>query len=456
MEVYVGANGFYAIPDIVADFKNREARRNYNRELPKAKKYIERLKRSPRARRQFADLREKPEKCPRCGSKKVIWWGAYPRKIRSYLSKKRKTIRVKRYKCKRCKSTGSLLPRYLCRYRRYSNKALRDMVDSKLWSYTGYRKVAKWRRIHGSSHTTIIREMIRLAPLCRVALKNIICRFSRIISIDEVYFRWVKGRYFMGLVAVDARYGRIVLERTYALAGKKGEKFGDIASEDIAATKTDGIKRFIDELLAMVAPKVIITDDNACYSSILDEINKYRGTEERIKHQLCTLHVKWNINRHFKGFRAIALAPKFEELRVEFMAVFEANTLEKANMLLNAVLRREYEFKGTAVEGVFSYLSKNRERLFPYLKYGLNRTNNPVEFYNSFVKRFQHISRKFSSVRGIKSLLSVFALFYNFMPKMEGRNKGKSPFQLAKWNHRIDMYTFIGYPQCLDSRMSEG
>lgn len=449
MEIYVDENGFYAIPDIVEDFKNNKERRQYQKDLKETKKQVGKLNKSPRGRRQIKELKERPGKCPLCGSKKIIRWGSYDRGVRSYLSKKVRSITVKRYRCSRCKTTGSILPRFLCRYRRYSNKAMRDMVDAKLWFYAGYRKVGKWRRIHGSSHTTVIREIIKMAQICRIGLRSVSCRFSSIVSIDEVYFRKVRGTYYMCLVGVDSRYGRIVFERTYALPSKKGEEFGDIACEDIAKTKTEGMKRFIEELLTIVSPKVIITDDNSSYSAIINEINKYRPIEDKIKHQLCTFHVKWNINKRFQGFRTIKLAPKFEALRKQLMDVFDTNSFDRANILLDVVLTREYEFKGTAVEEVFMYLRKNREILFPYLKYGLNRTNNPAEFYFSFVKRFQHVSRKFTSFRGISGLLSVFALFYNFMPKMEGRNKGKTPFMMAGWGRKLDMYEFLNYPACV-------
>jgi len=101
------------------------------------------------------------------------------------------------------------------------------------------------------------------------------------------------------------------------------------------------------------------------------------------------------------------------------------------------------------VEPVFEMLAKNRDRLFPFLRYGINRTNNPVEHYNGFVKRFQHVSRKFPTFKGIRNLLSVYALFYNFMPKMEGKNKEISPLEKAGWEGPKDMYVFINYPRCV-------
>lgn len=83
---------------------------------------------------------------------------------------------------------------------------------------------------------------------------------------------------------------------------------------------------------------------------------------------------------------------------------FEADTLEKAEELLDSALKRIDDFIGTKVEPVLNMLSKNRDRLFPFLKYGLNRTNNPVEHHYGFVKRFQHVSKKFYTLEGIRNL----------------------------------------------------
>jgi len=293
----------------------------------------------------------------------------------------------------------------------------------------------------------VIREIMKLGPICRDAIKSIICRFSSIVCIDEIYFRKVKGIHYMGVVAVDARYGRVILEGTYmANTPSVVKRFGDLVGENIMAVRTDCIKQFIDDLLQIVNPKVIITDTRNWYGKVIDDINKYRGKKDKIKHFFCTFHVLWEINRYFKGYKKLKLAPMFENMKQNLHNVFETDTLEKAEELLESVLKRIDDFIGTKVEPVLKMLSKNRSRLFPFLKYGLNRTNNPVEHYNGFIKRFQHVSRKFSTLEGIRNLLSVYALFYNFMPKLEGENKGISPLEKAKWVGPKDMYKFINYP----------
>lgn len=448
MDIWIGLDGLYAIPDIVNDFRNNNARRRYKGEVRKIQKRLRRMNHSSIYKELRTNLR--PDGCPHCGHPKLIGWGVYWHKVRYFFSTKGGRKPCKRYRCKACRATFSVSHRSVSPFRRYSDKALRDMVDMKLWTYAGYRKVGKWNRIHGSSHTTVIREIMKLGPVCREAMKSIVCSFSSIVCIDEVYFRKVKGIYYMGIVAVDARYGRVILEGTYmAKTPNVMKRFGDLVAENIIATKTDCIKRFMDELLQIVNPKVIITDGNAAYSCVIDEINKYRTKESRIKHFLCTLHVLWDIDHYFRGYGRLKLAPKFEGMKQLLHKAFESDTLDEAEKMLNLALVRAYEFKGTSVEHIFDMLLKNRDRLFPYLKYGINRTNNPVEHYNGFVKRFQHVSRKFTSLEGVRNLLSTYALFYNFMPKMEGENKGITPLKKAGWTGPKDMYVFINYPACV-------
>lgn len=448
MDVFIGSDGFFAIADIERDFTNNKVRRKYSKEINKIRKQLKKMNSSSKYNELRANLR--PDGCPHCGYPKLISWGIYWRKVRYFFSTKTGKKPCKRHRCKRCQATFSTSPQSLSLFRRYSNKALIDMVDMKLWTYAGYRKVGNWNRIHGCSHTTVIREIMKLGPICRETIKSIMCRFSSIVCIDEIYFRKVKGIHYMGVVAVDARYGRVILEGTYmANTPTVVKKFGDLVSENIMAIRTDCIKQFIDDLLQIVNPKVIITDTKSWYGKVIDDINKYRVKKHKIKHFFCTLHVLWEINRYFKGYKKLKLAPMFENMKQELHKVFEADNLEKAIEFLDCALKRINNFIGTKVEPVLKMLYKYRDRLFPFLKYGLNRTNNPVEHYNGFIKRFQHVSRKFSTLEGIRNLLSVYALFYNFMPKMEGPNKGISPLQKAKWVGPKEMYKFINYPACV-------
>lgn len=321
------------------------------------------------------------------------------------------------------------------------------MIDAKLWFMAGYRKIGKWGRIGGCSHTHLIREMKKLGPVCRNMLKAIDLPFSGIVCVDKVWFRRIKGIFYYGATAVDARTGRVIFEDTYyANTVKAKEKFGDLQGENIVATKTECIELFLKDLVEIIDPKVIITDNNSGYDQL---IKKYFP---RSKHMLCTFHMIWDIEKKCKVPRGFKRSSEFKAIRKELLDVFGSKTLKVAEKRLEEVLKKSKDFTGTKLETVFNTLEKNQERLFPFLRYGINRTNNPVEHYFSFAKRFQHVSHKFTSLEGLRSLLSVFALFYNFSPKMEGPNKGKTPFMKAGWDHKMDIWTYIDYPRCFDKK----
>jgi len=449
MEIWIDENGFYAQTNM-EDFENNKRRRRYKRCLKKIRRRLRKMNKSNRYKELVGNFKTKIEHCKNCGSTSLIKWGVFWRKVRYFFHRRENNIPIQRYRCNNCGKSFSVSPKYITKHRWYSNKALQDMVDMKLWTYAGYRKVGNWGRIHGSSHTTVIREIINMAPVCKNALKSIVCKFSSIVCIDEVYFRKVKGIHYMGLAAVDARYGRIIYVETYQVKTPKViKRFGDLESSSYQESKTECIKEFINELLQLADVKVIITDGNASYSQVIDEINDYRPHNKVIKHFLCTLHVLWEIDRAFHLSRFTKLSPTLKMMKELLHNAFNSNTLEEAEKKLDEALSRSYLVKGTHVEALFQMLSDNRHRLFSYLKYGINRTNNPVEHYNGFTKRFQHVSRKFASLNGIKSLLTVFALFYNFMPKMKGDNKGISPLQKAGWTIKMDMYEYVNYPRCV-------
>jgi len=446
MEICLGENGYYCEPDMVDDFRNGKAKRLFYRNLKRVRRKLKRLNSSSATRRILTGLKAWL-KCDNCGSRKLIGWGSYRRGVRYFLSKKMREILVTRFRCKRCGATKSRLPRFVTRLRRFADKALRDMVDAKLWLYAGYRKVARWARIGGCSHAQLMREIRKLGPVCREILRGLVLPFSGITCVDEVYFRRVKGIFCFCVNAVDARTGRIVFSETYYVNTVKAmEKFGELHGENITATKTEAIRMFLKDLAGIIKPHAIITDQNASYGELIGEIFP------TAKHFLCTFHIIEEIKDKCRVSRGFRRAPEFEAIRKELLAVFEAPTLKEAEDRLDKVLIRKKDYLGNRLETLFDMLEKNRERLFPYLRFGINRTNNPVEHYHGFVKRFQHVSHKFSTLEGLRALMSAFALFYNFAPKLEGPNKGVSPFQNAGWDHKMDMWTYIDYPRCVQRR----
>ena len=112
--------------------------------------------------------------CPNCLSGIYVKFGTYSRKMRYYLGSLR-SIFVQRYRCKNCKTTFSDLNPIVSRLRRYAKKALRDIVDIKLWMGAGLGKIANWKRVHGCSSTLIWNELQKLGKLCKKPFLNLKC-----------------------------------------------------------------------------------------------------------------------------------------------------------------------------------------------------------------------------------------------------------------------------------------
>jgi len=136
-------------------------------------------------------------------------YGTYSRGVRYYLGSLR-NICIQRYHCKSCNSTFSDLSRIVTRLRRYAKKALRDIVDIKLWMGAGLGKIANWKRVHGCSRTLIWNELQKLGKLCKKAFEKLKCKFSGTVCIDEVWIRQIKGKYVYVFAAVDAVYGHMI------------------------------------------------------------------------------------------------------------------------------------------------------------------------------------------------------------------------------------------------------
>jgi len=254
MEIRLGASGYYCEPDMVEDFRNGKARRLFYRNLIRERRKLKRLKSSSATRRILADMKTRL-RCEYCGAGKLIGWGSYRRGVRYFLSKKMKDILVSRFRCKRCGATKNRLPHFVTHQRRFADKALRDMVDAKLWLYAGYQKVAWWARIGGSSHSHFMREIRKLGLVCREILKGLVLPFSGIVCVDDVYFSRVIGIFGFCVIPVDARTGRIVFsEIHYVNTVKAGEMFSEFQGETITATQTDAIRRFLKDLAVIVNP----------------------------------------------------------------------------------------------------------------------------------------------------------------------------------------------------------
>lgn len=365
--------------------------------------------------------------CPNCLSGIYVKFGTYSRKIRYYLGSLR-SIYVQRYRCKNCKTTFSDLNPIVSRLRRYAKKALRDIVDIKLWMGAGLGKIANWKRVHGCSSTLIWNELQKLGKLCKKAFLNLKCKFSGVLSIDEVWIRRIKGKYVYVFAAVDAIYGYVLWINSF-IVESEGEK------SKAAVT-------FLNELKDMeITPEVILTDGDKCYPESVKTVFK------NTIHQLCIYHIKNNIYDAFKPPKGIKLSEEMKKLRNMIIAIFDVANISKEEAIgfLKTALQSAINLKSKSAVKLLKNLIKKKDRLFNYLMYDIPKSTSFAESLFSFFEPIQAIGKAFPSKEGVDNLFTAAAMHYNFTQKMQSKFDEPIPVCRAGYNGTLDMYDFVKY-----------
>jgi transposase-like protein len=365
--------------------------------------------------------------CPNCLSGVYAKFGTYSRRVRYYLGHLR-TICVQRYHCKCCNSTFSDLSRIVSHLRRYAKKALRDIVDIKLWMGAGLGKIANWKRARGCSSTLIWNELQKLGKLCKEAFKKLRCKFSGTVCIDEVWVRQIKGKYVYVFAAIDAMYGQVIWINSF-IVENKGEK--SIAAET-----------FLNELKAMgFSPKVILTDGDNCYPEAIKQVFK------KAVHQLCIFHVKKNIYDAFELPKGMKLSKELEELRDMILAIFDVDNISKKDAVefLKSALKSAIDLKWGSVVKLLKNLIEKKDRLFQYLEYNIPKSTGFVESLFSFFEPIQDIGKSFPSKESVDNIFTAVAMHYNFGIKIQSKFNDPIPVRRAGYRGTLDMYDFVKY-----------
>lgn len=96
--------------------------------------------------------------CKRCGSYGIIGWGGYSRKVR-HMYNPTEHIRAKRFRCKTCGKTVTVLPEGVRYYKRFADRDYLEMVDQRCSRGSGYRRLSRRGKIRYCSHVTMWRKM---------------------------------------------------------------------------------------------------------------------------------------------------------------------------------------------------------------------------------------------------------------------------------------------------------
>ena len=302
------------------------------------------------------------------------------------------------------------------------------MVDMKLWLSSSYRKITQWIRIHGSSSMLLWQEIQKFGRLCRKFFAELNCNFSGYVCVDEVWVRRWKGKYVYVFAAVDAVYGYVIWMDS-CIVNDKGDK-------GLAA------KQFLQNLKELgYHPKVIITDGDSCYPEAISKVFT------KARHQLCILHIGWNIKKKFRTKRKLQLSSQLEELLDRVISIFQVQiTKKEAIEFLETALESALQMNAPSrIVKCLKELLDKKDKLFVYIELNSPKSNAFVESLFSFFEPVQVIGRNFPNVDSVTNLFTATSMHYNFTPKMESVFEEKIPIRRAGFKGPKSIYDFVGY-----------
>ena len=364
--------------------------------------------------------KNKPEKsgyCERCGSYHLISWGGYGRNVR-HMYVKSEHVRARRFRCKTCGKTFTILPEGVSFYKRFGNKDYQEMVEQRCSRGSGYRRLSRRGKIKYCSHVTMWRQMQKTGQQTLDAFFVLgDLPFSGIIIIDERWLPMGNGIFHFGCTALDGITGRVILAEVYPAFTEK------------EATE------FLRQLSKLVDVEFLIADD----SVIQAVFNKVFPDAIR---QYCIFHVKKNIKKAFHVPKLMKLSDEAIQAREEILNIFNADTSEEAIRRLAILTEKRHTLPGMAQDVVDRLVSKI-EGLFQYLDHDIPKTSNQAEHTFSLFQPIIDSAKSFST--GVGNFFKTIMFYKNFHFYSSGQNKDKNTMHAMGVNSD-SMFDFIELP----------
>ncbi len=370
--------------------------------------------------------------CLYCKKKNTIKNGTYERTIIDR-GKVKTANKIQRYFCKDCQRTFSFLPYNIEPKCKYTEAAKQEMVESKFWYGSGYRKVGGLLtdniRYPG---TTIWRVVQKNAKKARRWLKRFEIPFKKIrMGIDEKFLK-CKGGIVLWINAIllfkvgKSWYGIIIHHDTLFIRNhtiRDKRKLRKWLRERQKPFTERFIKR-VKKKLGDREVELVVTDFDSIYPQI---IAKY--FPEAI-HQICTFHIEKGIYKSFEKEFGTQLKENIEDVRNKLISIFYVDTKEKATSILNCIPLDRFK-QGGSVQRVINKIKNWEDRIFNFFQTGI-RTNNTIEQIFSRVDPLFEVMKSFQSESGTKNFLSCLVEWTNTCPFVDGKFKGMSPVDLLQ------------------------
>jgi transposase-like protein len=355
--------------------------------------------------------------CKRCGSYWIIGWGGYSRKVR-HMYNPTEHSRAKRFRCKTCGKTMTVLPGGVRYYKRFADRDYLEMVEQRCSRGSGYRRLSRRGKIRYCSHVTMWRKMQETGQRTLDAFFDLAgLPFSGIAVIDEKWLPMGKGVFNFGCAAFDGITGRTLFAEDYP-------QFTEKEAEE-----------FLRQLSKIVDVEYLIADD----SPIQDVVNKVFPNAIR---QNCIFHIKKNIKKEFHETNLGRLSDEALKAREEILDVFNAENSEEAIRRLAILVEKRQTLPPMARHVVDKLVSKI-ESLFHYLDYDIPQTTNQAEQTFSLFQPIIDAAKSFST--GVGNFFRTIMLYKNFHFFSSGPKKDKNIMQTIGVNSDL-MFEFIKLP----------
>jgi hypothetical protein len=336
--------------------------------------------------------------CKRCGSYHLIGWGGYGRKVRHmYVESER--VRARRFRCKKCKKTSTVLPDGVNHYKRFGNKDYQEMVDLRCSRGSGYRRLSRRGKIKYCSHVTMWRQMQKVGQQTLDAFFVLgDLPFSGIIIIDERWISMGNGIFQFGCSAFDGITGIILLSK-------------------------------------LVDVEYLVADD----SVIQAVFNKVFPDAIR---QYCIFHIKKNIKKAFHVPKLMKLSDEALKAKEEILNIFNAETSDEAIRRLAILVEKRHTLPQNA-QSVVNRLVSKIEGLFQYLDHDIPKTSNQAEHTFSLFQPIIDAGKSFST--GVGNFFRTLMFYKNFHYFSSGPNKDQN-IMISMGINSESMFDFIQLP----------
>ncbi len=344
--------------------------------------------------------------CNHCGSYRIQGWGGYSRKVR-HMYAQTEQVRAKRFRCKTCGKTVTILPKGVTFYKRFANKDYQEMVEQRCSRGSGYRRLSRRGKIKYCSHVTMWRKMQEMGQKTLDAFFDLAdLPFSGIVVIDEKWLPMGNGIFNYGCAAFDGITGRTLFAQTYP-------QFTDKEAEE-----------FLKQLSKIVDVEFLISDD----SPMQKVVNKV--FPEAIR-QNCIFHIKKNIKKEFRETELTKLSDEALKAREEILDVFNSENSEDAIRKLAILVEKRHTLPPMA-RHVVDKLTSKIESLFHYLDYDIPQTSNQAEQTFSLFQPIIDAAKSFST--GAGNFFRTIMFYKNFHFFSSGPRKDKNIMQTVGVN----------------------